>query len=46
MRKVDNFEITNPKFFLAIDKKAKKIVRLEYQIKLGHHHKTGMKLRM
>ena len=46
MQKVDNFEMTIPKFFLAIDKKATKIVTLGYHTELGHHHKTGMKLRM
>ena len=46
MRKVDNFEITIPKFFLAIGKKAKKIVTLGYHTEIGHHNKTGMKLRM
>ena len=45
MRKDGNFEMTIPKFFLAIVKKAKKIVRLEYQIKLDHHHKIGMKVK-
>lgn len=45
MRKDGNFEITNPKFFLAIVKKAKKIVRPAQQTKLDHHHKIGMKVK-